>query len=371
MLGAYGFLRGLFEVFERHQTVVDVVTTSEVSVSLRCNAASPARYCRRASALGTVAVESDRAIVCVVGEGLRTTPGIAARVFATISDINVSLISQGASASTSPLWWTKAECAKRCCGCTKRCSSASRRTWTRRRHGGSVTDPVSLACDLVDVPSVSGEEAQVARFVASYLTDLGYRVELFDAAPGDPMCSHHGSSTADRVLHPPRYRAAAHARTTRGRRPVRPRGLRRQGDHGRRSPRRAAPRRGVDGIGLLFVVDEEMGSVGARAANAHPLARECRWLIDGEPTDNRLAIGTKDRSASRCAPPASPPTRPNPEHGRSAIDALLDVLGDVRRATWPTDPLFGETTVNIGVIAGGARRTSSPRTPGPTCKSGS
>ena len=49
-----------------------------------------------------------------------------------------------------------------------------------------MTDLVSLACDLVDVPSVSGEEAQLARFVASYLTDLGYRVELFDAAPGRP-----------------------------------------------------------------------------------------------------------------------------------------------------------------------------------------
>src|SRR5437870_946162 len=98
MLGAYGFLRGLFEVFERHQTVVDVVTTSEVSVSLSVeDAGSLPAIVAELQPLGTVAVESGRAIVCVVGEGLRTTPGIAARVFATISDINVSLISQGAS----------------------------------------------------------------------------------------------------------------------------------------------------------------------------------------------------------------------------------------------------------------------------------
>jgi len=98
MLGAYGFLRGLFEVFERHQTVVDVVTTSEVSVSLTVeDAVSLPAIVAELQPLGTVAVESGRAIVCVVGEGLRTTPGIAARVFATISDINVSLISQGAS----------------------------------------------------------------------------------------------------------------------------------------------------------------------------------------------------------------------------------------------------------------------------------
>ena len=98
MLGAYGFLRGLFEVFERHQTVVDVVTTSEVSVSLTVeDAGSLPAIVAELQPLGTVAVESGRAIVCIVGEGLRTTPGIAARVFATISDINVSLISQGAS----------------------------------------------------------------------------------------------------------------------------------------------------------------------------------------------------------------------------------------------------------------------------------
>ena len=98
MLGAYGFLRGLFDVFERHQTVVDVVTTSEVSVSLTVDdARSLPAIVAELQPLGTVAVESGRAIVCVVGEGLRTTPGIAARVFATISDINVSLISQGAS----------------------------------------------------------------------------------------------------------------------------------------------------------------------------------------------------------------------------------------------------------------------------------
>jgi len=98
MLGAYGFLRALFEVFDRHRTVVDVVTTSEVSVSLSLDDASalPA-IVEELARLGTVRVEKGRAIICVVGEGLRGTPGIAARVFSTISDINVTLISQGAS----------------------------------------------------------------------------------------------------------------------------------------------------------------------------------------------------------------------------------------------------------------------------------
>ncbi|HKV36608.1 MAG TPA: lysine-sensitive aspartokinase 3 [Pyrinomonadaceae bacterium] len=98
MLGAYGFLRALFEVFDRHRTVVDVVTTSEVSVSLSIDDDStlPA-VVEELEQLGTVRVEKGCAIICVVGEGLRATPGIAARVFSTISDINITLISQGAS----------------------------------------------------------------------------------------------------------------------------------------------------------------------------------------------------------------------------------------------------------------------------------
>jgi aspartate kinase len=98
MLGAYGFLRALFEIFAEHKTAVDVVTTSEVSVSLSLDdtSALPA-IVSKLEKLGTVSIEEGRAILCVVGEGLRSTPGIAARIFSTISDINVSLISQGAS----------------------------------------------------------------------------------------------------------------------------------------------------------------------------------------------------------------------------------------------------------------------------------
>jgi aspartate kinase len=98
MLGAYGFLRALFEIFDEHKTAVDVVTTSEVSVSLSLDdTASLPQIVAQLEKLGTVSIEEGRAILCVVGEGLRSTPGIAARIFSTISDINVSLISQGAS----------------------------------------------------------------------------------------------------------------------------------------------------------------------------------------------------------------------------------------------------------------------------------
>ena len=98
MLGAYGFLRALFEIFDRHRTAVDVVTTSEVSVSLSLDdTTSLPAIVEELKPLGSVSIEGKRAILCIVGEGLRSTPGIAARIFSTISNINVSLISQGAS----------------------------------------------------------------------------------------------------------------------------------------------------------------------------------------------------------------------------------------------------------------------------------
>jgi aspartate kinase len=98
MLGTHGFLYALFEVFARHRAVVDVVTTSEVSVSLTLEDPDPeADLLADLERLGTVSVERERAIVCVVGEGLHDAPGIAARVFEAVGDINVDLISQGAS----------------------------------------------------------------------------------------------------------------------------------------------------------------------------------------------------------------------------------------------------------------------------------
>jgi aspartate kinase len=98
MLGAYGFLRALFEVFERHRTIVDIVTTSEVSVSLSLEDTSTIdEIIKDLRAIAAVKVETNLAVVCIVGEELRYTSGIAARIFSTLRDINVLLISQGAS----------------------------------------------------------------------------------------------------------------------------------------------------------------------------------------------------------------------------------------------------------------------------------
>ena len=98
MLMAYGFLRTIFEVFESHQTSVDVVTTSEVSVSMTLDDTQRLDAIKRdLSGIGEVNVERDKAIVCVVGDNLKFTPGLAARLFRAIDSTNVNMISQGAS----------------------------------------------------------------------------------------------------------------------------------------------------------------------------------------------------------------------------------------------------------------------------------
>jgi len=98
MLGAHGFLKAIFEVFDRHRCAVDVVSTSEVSVSLTVdsNEAIPA-IAADLGKLAEVKYEGRKAIVCLVGENIRGTRGVAAKVFSAISDVNVRMISQGAS----------------------------------------------------------------------------------------------------------------------------------------------------------------------------------------------------------------------------------------------------------------------------------
>ena len=98
MLMASGFLRTLFDVFARHDTPVDMISTSEVSVSVTVDDLSRLPEIERElAAIAHVEVAPGRAIVCLVGQDLKFTPGVAARVFGAVDDVNVLMISQGAS----------------------------------------------------------------------------------------------------------------------------------------------------------------------------------------------------------------------------------------------------------------------------------
>jgi aspartate kinase len=98
MFMAHGFLRRLFEVFDRHEVPVDMISTSEVSVSLTIDPTERlAAIAEELREFSEVSLNEEQSIICLVGDQLRNTPGIAARVFAALGDVNVEMVSQGAS----------------------------------------------------------------------------------------------------------------------------------------------------------------------------------------------------------------------------------------------------------------------------------
>lgn len=108
---------------------------------------------------------------------------------------------------------------------------------------------------------------------------------------------------------------------------------------------------GTRDIGVLFVVGEERNSAGAIAAAATP--RGSRFLINGEPTENRLALSSKGALRYEITAHGKLAHSAYPELGHSAIHTLLDVLNDIRQIPLPHDAMLGESTMNIGTIDGG------------------
>lgn len=104
-------------------------------------------------------------------------------------------------------------------------------------------------------------------------------------------------------------------------------------------------------LGLLFVVGEERNSAGALHATKNP--RGARFLINGEPTENRLGIGGKGALRYEITAKGRMAHSAYPELGESAIEKLLDVLERIRRIELPVDETLGSTTLNIGTIRGG------------------
>ncbi len=219
-----------------------------------------------------------------------------------------------------------------------------------------------LTRKLIDIPSVTGDEANVGNFLAEYLERLGYSVERQQVADG-----RFNVIATTRDL--PRVVLSTHMDTV-------PPHIPSSEDEGKIYGRGACDAKGIiaaqifaaqrlrgEGlteIGLLFTVDEETGSGGARVANKAKRPGETNYLINGEPTDNKLAIATKGSLRFVLTSQGRSAHSAYPEHGESAIEKLLDVLRDVRSVHWPNDPLLGDTTCNIGVIGGGTRPNVIP-----------
>ncbi|MFN2398933.1 MAG: M20/M25/M40 family metallo-hydrolase [Gemmatimonadaceae bacterium] len=217
---------------------------------------------------------------------------------------------------------------------------------------GEQLDPLTLAMDLMRIDSTSGGEREIVDFLHGLLQQDGWRVRripvttgrenIFATAVDSPLVTL--STHVDTV--PPYIAPRAEGSRLWGRGACDAKGIAAaMFCAARRLRAREVP------VALLFVVGEEVTHDGAHAANLFPTTSLA--LIDGEPTESTLAMGTKGalritlRTSGRAAHSAYP------DMGHSAIDDLTDLLHELKQLEWPSDPVLGNTTVNVGMISGG------------------
>lgn len=208
---------------------------------------------------------------------------------------------------------------------------------------------------LMSIPSTSGDEEAVGYWLRDHLESLGWNVEL------QPVSENQNNVIAT-LNDTPRVWLSTHMDTVP---PFIPPTEDEEKIYGRgacdakgiiAAQITAAERlraEGVTDIGLVYTVEEERASTGAKVLNDHPLAAKCEYMINGEPTDNDLAIGSKGTFRLKIKTSGKAAHSAYPEEGESAIEKLIDVLNDIRAAEFPSDEFFGETTMNIGTIEGG------------------
>ena len=232
-------------------------------------------------------------------------------------------------------------------------------------------DPISLARTLIDIDSTTGREAEAGAFLAAYLRGLSYQVVEQPVADGRfNVYAHNG--TAPSVVFsthfdcvPPFYTSREERGLLFGRGSCDAKGI-------LAAQVAAAERLSAKGetrVGLLFVVGEERGSDGAHLANdlapagvaedpasapdAASARQAARYLINGEPTDNRLGTATRGVYRARLVAQGRAAHSSLPALGISAIDRLVDALVALRDVDWPSDPALGETFYTVGLIKGG------------------
>jgi acetylornithine deacetylase len=211
---------------------------------------------------------------------------------------------------------------------------------------------VDFARELIDIDSTTGREQEAGEWLSRSLRSLGYRVDEQPVANGrrnvvatldspivvfsthyDCVPPHFASSIRDGRLY---GRGSCDAKGILAAQVAAVERLRRSGE---------------TRVGMLFVVGEERGSDGADVANASPPGSQ--FLINGEPTDSRLALATRGNLRVRLRATGRAAHSATPEHGVSAIDKLLDALMQLRTLEMPDDPDLGRTYYSIGLIDGG------------------
>jgi len=223
-------------------------------------------------------------------------------------------------------------------------------------------DVFKLTRELIDIPSVTGDELHIGTSLAELLNRYGYQVESQEVTSDRANVIATTGATPRVVLSthmdtvPPYIASSEDDEFIHGRGACDAKGI----IAAQIAAAEQLRAEGVTEIGLLFTVDEEVNSAGAKALNALPLSGACEFLINGEPTDNRLALGTKGSLQVTIKTKGRAAHSAYPEQGDSAIEKLLDVLVAVRQINWPSDETFGETTCNIGVLSGGTRANVVP-----------
>jgi acetylornithine deacetylase len=222
-----------------------------------------------------------------------------------------------------------------------------------------MTDVVSLAAELLSIQSTTGSEGTTVDFVSRWLVGRGWNVTLQEVSQGrsNIWASRSGggvtfSTHLDTV--PPYVPPRLEGTKLFGRGSSDAKGI--------AAAMLVAADRLVGGgekrVELLFVVGEEKGSDGARAANN--LGTKSRFLINGEPTESKLASGAKGSLRAIIRTRGREAHSAYPHLGQSAIEPMLELLPTLRKLPLPSDPVLGETTVNIGTIKGGTEANIIP-----------
>ncbi len=217
-------------------------------------------------------------------------------------------------------------------------------------------DCFALTRALVDLDSTTGQEKPVVDYLFSHLLQLtarhNGRLERMNAAPdrdnlllvfGDPVVTL--STHMDTV--PPYFSSSEDGKYIRGRGSCDAKGI----IAAMVASAESLLATGTRNFALLFVVGEERDSSGAKAAAVSP--RGSQFLINGEPTQNRLALGSKGALRYEIMARGRLAHSAYPDLGHSAIHSLLDALRDIRAIPLPSDPVLGQSTLNVGTIRGG------------------
>ncbi|HVZ48603.1 MAG TPA: M20/M25/M40 family metallo-hydrolase [Gemmatimonadaceae bacterium] len=222
-----------------------------------------------------------------------------------------------------------------------------------------MTDVVTLASELIAIPSVTREEGKVVDYVARLLIARGWNVTVQEVTPGrgNVWASRKGggvtlSTHLDTV--PPFVAPRLDGERLYGRGACDAKGI--AAAMIVAAEELAAV--GEERVDLLFVVGEERGSDGARLANQLPATS--RFLVNGEPTESHLAIGCKGALRVTLRTRGREAHSAYAELGQSAIRPMAELLLDLDAVRLPSDPVLGESTINVGTIRGGTEANIVP-----------